>query len=233
MTLIAEAEKAEDIADALAKFKVAVDDHATVITALVSELYAVGSALREIDTAVYSPEYGNNLNLIEADLDNVRRSLEYTLDDVFRILGRIGQGAEILSSSAYRLTWKEIARHFESDARGGLLNRVEVYRQFLILLCNRIRKSVGSRSPTLIGPNSRAGNGTSRVSLTAFEVTSVDCSKTKIGGQWDYPKPRPANWRCLVWVNVLTPSASDLNSSHETASLIRERKTSKFFNLIP
>jgi hypothetical protein len=124
MTLIAEAETAEDIGDAFGKFKVAVDDQAAEVTALVSELYAVGSALREIDDASHL----------------VRASLKYTLDDVFRILGKIGNGDRLLTTAAYRQTWKDIAYHFQREGGGRLSSRLETYRLFLLALCNKLRR---------------------------------------------------------------------------------------------
>ena len=140
MTLIAEAEKAADIADALGKFKVAVTDAATEITALVSELYAVGSILRDTDTAIKSPEYGRNIRLIEDDLDLARTSLAFTLEDIFRILGGIGAGAKDLTTAAYRQTWEEICTHFRHEGRQSLCARLEMYRRFLLELCKILRR---------------------------------------------------------------------------------------------
>ena len=141
MTLIAEAEKAEDIADAFGKFKVAVDNQAAEVTALVSELYAVGTALRDVNTAICSSEYGRSLRLVEDDLDLVRSSLTYTLDDVFRILGEIGNGARDLKPTAYRQTWKDICFHFQLDGRPGLGSRLQTYRLFILQLINIMRRS--------------------------------------------------------------------------------------------
>ena len=141
MALTAEAEKAEDIGDAFGKFKVAVDDQAAEVTALVSELYAVGSTLRAIDAASQSPNYGLNFRIIEDDLDLVRDSLTYTLDDVFRILGKIGNGDRHLTTAAYRQTWKDITYHFQHRIGGRLYSVLETYRLFLLALSNKLRGS--------------------------------------------------------------------------------------------
>jgi hypothetical protein len=140
MTLIAEAETAEDIGDAFGKFKVHVDDQAAEVTAIVSELYAVGSALREIDAASHSPDYGHHFRNVQDDLDLVRASLKYTLDDVFQILGKIGNGDRLLTASAYRQTWKDITYHFQREAGGRLSSRLETYHLFLLALCNKLRR---------------------------------------------------------------------------------------------
>jgi hypothetical protein len=141
MALTAEAERAEDIGDAFSKFKVAVDDQAAEVTALVSELYAVGSILREIDAASQSPDYGPNFRIIEDDLDLVRTSLTHTLDDVFRILGRIGNGDRLLNTAAYRQTWKDIAYHFQRRSTGRLFSLIKIYRLFLLALCKQLKGS--------------------------------------------------------------------------------------------
>jgi hypothetical protein len=140
MTLIAEAETAEDIGDAFGKFRVAVEDQAAEVSALVSELYAVGSALREIDSASHSPDYGHNLRNVQDDLDLVRASLTHTLDDVFRILGKIGNGDRLLTPAAYRQTWRDITYHFQREGGGRLSLRLETYRLFLLALCNKLRR---------------------------------------------------------------------------------------------
>ena len=141
MTLIAEAERAEDIGDALSKFKIPVDDQAAEVTALVSELYAIGSCLRDINTSSQSLDYGHNLRNIQDDLDLVRESLKHTLNDVFRILGKIGNGDRLLNPSAYRQTWRDITYHFQREGGERLSHRLETYRLFLLALCKKLRRS--------------------------------------------------------------------------------------------
>lgn len=140
MTLIAEAEMAEDVGDAFGKFKVAVGDQAAEVTALVSELYAVGSALRQIDAAIFSPD-GQNPRPIQEDLELVRDSLKYTLEDIFNILGKIGNGDPYPTPASYRQTWKEIVYHFQCEGWGRLCPRLEKYKLFLLALCNKLRRS--------------------------------------------------------------------------------------------
>jgi hypothetical protein len=150
-TLVAEAEAAEDIGDAFGKFKVAIGDQAAEATALVSELYAVGSALREIDAASSSPDYGHNLRNIQDDLNLVRASLRHTLDDIFRILGKIGNGDRILTAAAYRQTWKDITYHFQREGQGRLSSQLETHRFFLLALCNKLRR-FSHKSPSCAIP---------------------------------------------------------------------------------
>jgi hypothetical protein len=140
MTWIADAENAEDIAEAFSKFKVPVSDHAPDITAAISELYGIGSALRDIDTTINSPEYNRYYPLIEKDLDLVCSSLGNTLEDIFRILGDIGEGSRVLNNGMYRQTWKEIAFFFSQNGRSTLRMRLEKYRRFILELINIIKR---------------------------------------------------------------------------------------------
>ncbi len=112
MNLIPDAEKAEDIAEAFNKFKTYVPDQAPDITASISELYAIGSALRDIDRALDSAEYSRNFPLIEEDLELVCSSLYNTLEDVYKILGRTGNGSPVSNPGWYRQNWKDITLFF-------------------------------------------------------------------------------------------------------------------------
>lgn len=152
MTLITDAEIAEDIADALSKFKAPVPDHAPDITASISELYAIGSALRDIDTAINSPDYNRNFRLIEKDLDLVCSSLHSTVEDIFRILGDIGNGSRVLSDGMYRQTWKDIALFFRQNGHITLRMRLETYRRFISELASIVKRfaSTSSKLPSLL-----------------------------------------------------------------------------------
>lgn len=142
MTLIADAEHAEDIGDAFSKFKAPVPDHGPDITASIAEFYAIGSSLRDIKQAISSNEYGRNYILIEEDLDLVCSSLRDTVDDIYKIIGEIGNGAKHLSDSMYRQTWKDIVFSFAQYGRMPLRKRLEAYRKFLAELNHVIRKCV-------------------------------------------------------------------------------------------
>jgi hypothetical protein len=140
MTLLAEAERAEDIGLAFEKFKAPVDDQAAQVTALVSEVYAIGTSLRNINTTIHSPEYAPELAEIEEDLNLVRTSLTHTVDNVLRILGDIGNGEPLPVPREYRQTWKELTFHFQHDRCGGLYARFRVYSVFLAALYHKLRR---------------------------------------------------------------------------------------------
>jgi hypothetical protein len=140
MTLIADAERAEDIADAFSKFKTAVPDHAPDITASISELYAIGSGLRDIDKALNTAEYSRNFLLIEEDLDLVCSSLNDTVEEIFLILGDIGNGSRVLNVGMYRQTWKDIALYFRQSTPSTLRMRLEMYRRIIVDLASIVKR---------------------------------------------------------------------------------------------
>lgn len=140
MTLIVDAENAEDIADAFSKFKAPVPDHAADITASISDLYAIGSGLRSIDAALNSVEYSRNRRLIDQDLELVCLSLQNTLEDIFRILGHIGNGSRVLNDGMYRQTWKEISLFFILNGQIPLRTRLEKYKRFILELADIVKR---------------------------------------------------------------------------------------------
>src|SRR5204863_4897439 len=101
------------IGDTFSKFTSVIDDQAAEVRAVVSELDAVGSGLRSIDTALQSPGERLNFDTIESDLDLVRDSLTHTLDDTCRILVKVGNGDGPLTATACRQAWKDITSRFQ------------------------------------------------------------------------------------------------------------------------
>ncbi|ERF75288.1 hypothetical protein EPUS_00080 [Endocarpon pusillum Z07020] len=142
MTLVAYAEKAEDIAEALSKFKTHVPDHAADITASIAELYAIGSHLRAIDSARNSAEFHGNFPLIEKDLRLVCSSLDNTVEDVFDILGYLGNGSPVPNAGMYRQNWKDIYYFFMQNGRVALTMRLEIYRRFIAELASIMKRFV-------------------------------------------------------------------------------------------
>ncbi|KAL9044094.1 MAG: hypothetical protein Q9214_002744 [Letrouitia sp. 1 TL-2023] len=93
MALVATAESARDVAICLDKFLEYLPENSTEITALISECYAISSALRELDTAKEDPRYSRGYGDVHQDVQIVRRSLEYTFHDVHRLFGGLGRSA--------------------------------------------------------------------------------------------------------------------------------------------
>lgn len=120
-------ESALDCEDALEKLRIlrnALPRHATKITAILSELFAVSAALREIHNAEHSWTYGPSFYQIHDDLAVVRRSLSFTTQDMFDMFSRSRQLSE-------RTAWEDLETHFVRQEGSGLQERLEYYRDFL------------------------------------------------------------------------------------------------------
>lgn len=142
MTLIAHAEDAEDIADALSKFKTPVPEHAPDITASISELYAIGSCLRDTDTALGPWTFTSQSWSAQRDLDLVCSGLNATIKNIFRILGDIGNGSSFLNDRMYRETWKDITCFFNQNGQVPLKVRLGIYKDFICQVARVLKRLV-------------------------------------------------------------------------------------------
>ncbi|KAI4087150.1 MAG: hypothetical protein LQ344_006992 [Seirophora lacunosa] len=145
MALIAVAEKAQDIAAGFNTFLDPVPEISTEITGLISECYAISSALRELNTAKEDPRYVYEYDYVARDVNTARQSLEYTFHDVFRLLGGLGRPSYISQRTAYYQVWREIDDHFYHESNFSLCKRLEYYRLYLAeISCNLIDGSASA-----------------------------------------------------------------------------------------
>lgn len=131
MALVATAEEAQDIASALNKFLDPVAERSTEITGLISECFAVSSALRQIATAIQDPRYSGRYSSILEDVQMALRSLEFTFNDVHRLFGGLGSLTHLSMTAGYRAVWRDIEDHFQEESRTSLSGRLEYFRRFL------------------------------------------------------------------------------------------------------
>ncbi|KAL9016544.1 MAG: hypothetical protein Q9185_006121 [Variospora sp. 1 TL-2023] len=116
MALIALAEEAQDIAAGFNKFLETVPEISTEITGLISECYAISSALRELYTAKEDPRYAYDYDYVSRDVIIARQCLKYTFHDVFRLFGGLGRPSYISNKTAYYQVWRDIEDHFYQEA---------------------------------------------------------------------------------------------------------------------
>jgi hypothetical protein len=124
MALVAMAEKAQDIASALNKFLDPVTESSAEITRLISECFAISSALRELADFHHDPLLQARQREIRDDLQVLLRSLEYTFEDVHRLVGGVW-------SAGYRQVWRDIETYFQEESRNSLWVRLKYYWKFL------------------------------------------------------------------------------------------------------
>ena len=141
-SLIAEAENAQDIAEAFTRFLDPARGWAAEITGLIAELYAISSALRDLNSTAAEPRYYRDYNLIREDVRLILYSLNYTFEDVFRLLGR-------LDRLSYGQVWLEIMEFFQLESGNTLCRRLELYKIFLQDL-SRVLEGLALSSPCVL-----------------------------------------------------------------------------------
>ena len=139
MTFLSEAERAEDIADALSKFRGSLTDQREDLLSVIAELNNLSAAIRRIDELTKS-KYSPNQLFIREDLDLVSESVEFTLEDIWAQIGTIGNGAQRLTVHDYRSTWKDIQRTVAQSGKRPLTARLQLYRLFLDELSKIMRR---------------------------------------------------------------------------------------------
>ena len=144
MNLAADADNARNVARAFDRFLADLPDYFTEITALVAELYAIVSALGDLDVIIISPEYGRRAVCILDDLEIVQLSLSITLRDVRDFFGDLDRDGYPPTPRAYREVWADICRHFTRESGITLQTRLERFRQFIMELSCTMRRLVSS-----------------------------------------------------------------------------------------
>lgn len=131
MALIALAESAQDIATGFNRFLDPLPENSTEITALISECFAISSALRLLDTAKEDPRYYLDYEYIYNDVAVVRDTLDYTFTDVTRLFGGLDRPFHISRRTAFRQVWQEIDDFFYQESHASLCRRLEDSRIYL------------------------------------------------------------------------------------------------------
>ncbi|MCJ1282504.1 hypothetical protein MMC26_001827 [Xylographa opegraphella] len=131
-SLTASSETAQDIAAAFMKFQDPVFEQATEITALISELFAISSALLELKTANNDPSHYRRRGRIESEQYTAVLSLEHTFKDVQRLFGGLARQFYNSAREAYQAVWQNIQDHFLDEGGFPLVRRFEYYRMFLV-----------------------------------------------------------------------------------------------------
>ena len=140
MSLIARAESAEDLASALMRFKETLPESAAEITALMTELFAVSTALTKLFRHREDPRYEFRYHLIADGVQLTLYSLDYTFDDFRQLLGGLGRPSPFSNGTTYRRVWRDILEHFEQESGNSLSRRLEICEEFLLQLLDQIEE---------------------------------------------------------------------------------------------
>ena len=148
MTLVVDAGNAEDVAEALSRFRTHLPEYASDISAVVSELYALGSSLRDINAA-FVPNFLDAADrAIKYDLDRVCRMLDVDLREIFYVLGDLGGVNSVSQTDVWRGVWIEIASHFAQQGTWTLIDSLRSYKSWLVNLARVLERF----DPSLLRP---------------------------------------------------------------------------------
>ncbi|EGP90787.1 uncharacterized protein MYCGRDRAFT_90345 [Zymoseptoria tritici IPO323] len=119
-----------------------------LIASLLSDLYALSSVLQRISTLANSHTYGPSFWRVETDLDQGRRALQATLDDVHDMFRRSG-------SVEVRVCWEDAEREWEVVEGWGLGERLGGLRMWFESLVAIVEGREGSPVERLRGSVNR------------------------------------------------------------------------------
>ncbi|KAA6407887.1 MAG: hypothetical protein FRX48_08238 [Lasallia pustulata] len=134
MSLIRRAESAQDLASALTRFQEMLPESAAEITALMTELLTVSTALRTLSRHRGDPRYELRYALIADGVRLTLYSFDYTFDDFRTLLG----GLSLSNATTYRRVWRDILEHFERESGNSLSRRLQICSEFLFNLSDQI-----------------------------------------------------------------------------------------------
>ncbi|RAL15407.1 uncharacterized protein BO97DRAFT_431995 [Aspergillus homomorphus CBS 101889] len=130
MALRTSADNAEDVAAGFRLFRDPLPEHSTEITSLIADLYAISTSLKNLEDLTRNRTYRRNLHAIQPDLELVRTSLKYTLEDVVEFFGDL-EGRRGSSREMYRRTWLVLCAFFREQSQDSLSTRLAKYKAFL------------------------------------------------------------------------------------------------------
>ena len=158
MALRTSADNAEDVAAGFLMFRDPLPEHATEITSLIADLYAISVSLKCLDDLTSNRVYRHIIPQVQPDLELVRASLKYTLEDIVDFFGDL----EVRPGSnrgVYKRTWSALCTYFEEESQDSLSTRLAKYKSFLSELQGMIKgyvfrippHPVSTYSPVLLG----------------------------------------------------------------------------------
>lgn len=188
-SLIRFAKDAEDVASGLHNFRDSLPRSATRITATISELFALSSILREIDNAEGDTRFSSSFYRVQDDLNVLFPTLQRTLEAAFDMFSRSRE-------RPYQVIWDELSHKMEHDEGIGLLERLEVYHDFLRAQADILQ---GQRAQNLYDLRRELVSlwDAQEVSVLRLQRLSIDTS-----GKPDAFMHRPVNVRLMYWLTV-------------------------------
>jgi hypothetical protein len=136
--LRASRQSADDVAAGFYVFRDPLPEHVGDITSLMSELYAISSALSTLEGLAEDPRKRRYMELIKPDLNVVQASFTYTIEDIGDIFRGL-DGADA-SPARYKRTWVILNRFFWDQSNYTLATRLAKYKTVFKEFIDLVRK---------------------------------------------------------------------------------------------
>ncbi|PYI10128.1 hypothetical protein BO78DRAFT_306645 [Aspergillus sclerotiicarbonarius CBS 121057] len=120
----------EAVAEGFRYFREPLQEYNTEITRLVAQLYSISVSLKGLEDLTRNRAYHQNLPIIQPDLELLRASLKYTLEDVLDFFDDL-ETRRGDSSGVYKQIWVELCAHFTAESQESLSTRLAKYNSFL------------------------------------------------------------------------------------------------------
>ena len=136
MILLAEAERAKEIAKIIDTFRNHDRDNRKTIEATIDRLNDLSAVVQNLDRLIDAQD-GLVSSMFADDLELLQHSVAYTLGDLWTILGNM---PDQCIGHDYRDTWKEISIYCRSARTESLPMRIETYALFAAALCRVLKR---------------------------------------------------------------------------------------------
>ena len=124
------ADLAENVAAGFRQFRIHLPEHSADLTTLMSDLFGISASLTVIIDMSTLPERRPNWQRIQLDLDRIRSSLNYTLEDIYDTFGHIDAKGRA-SRASYKNAWVELDFLLHEESGYSLGTRLRKYKMFL------------------------------------------------------------------------------------------------------
>jgi hypothetical protein len=150
MALRTSADNAEDVAAGFRAFRNHLPEHETEITSLIADLFAISSHLKKLNDVTNDRQCRQKLPAALPDLELVRTSLKFTLEDIVDFFGdlEVRRGS---TRDVYKRTWIELCQFFREESRDSLATRLAKYKSLLNELEDSMKEYVAPFQPFVGG----------------------------------------------------------------------------------
>jgi hypothetical protein len=135
MILLAEAERAKEVAKILDTFRGSDPNNQRAIETTIVRLDDLSLVLRDLDRQIEVRD-GVVSKIAADDLELLQHSVAYTLGDIWMILGDMPD--ECIGHD-YRAAWKDIVANCRSAGNQSIHMRIDTYAVFAAALCRLLR----------------------------------------------------------------------------------------------